>query len=115
MLSAAEPLRHSGVRLSGQTGKRRVGCVRPVWPSAFLNTVPQPACRPLVFDLTGGVPALSGGSVIDGAFLEPPRSMWKDWPAGCDDAALLAALLAAGEVSLPEIRIKGLKERKILS
>ncbi|MDR0325380.1 MAG: hypothetical protein LBI19_04700 [Oscillospiraceae bacterium] len=62
----------------------------------------------LVINLSGGTPALAGGQVIDGALLEPPRSMWKDWPAGCDNAAMLAALLATGQVALGDIRIRGL-------
>ena len=62
----------------------------------------------LVLNLTGGVPALSGGRIADGALLEPPRPMWKDWPDGCDNAAMLAALLATGQVALSDISIRGL-------
>ena len=62
----------------------------------------------LVLNFTGGVPALSGGRVVDGALLEPPRSMWREWPAGCDNAAMLAALLATGQVALTDIGIRGL-------
>jgi hypothetical protein len=63
----------------------------------------------LVLNFTGETPALPGGRVIDGAVLEPPRSMWKDWPAECDAGAMLAALLATEQVTLGEIGIRGLK------
>ncbi len=61
-----------------------------------------------VLNLTGGIPALTGGMVIDGALLEPPRSMRRDWPESCDNAAMLAALLATEQISVGEIGILGL-------
>lgn len=56
----------------------------------------------------GGTPSISGGRIADGALLEPPRSLWKDWPGDCDNTSMLAALLASGQVALPDISIRGL-------
>ncbi|MDR0293408.1 MAG: hypothetical protein LBH95_04565 [Oscillospiraceae bacterium] len=74
-------------------------------PSPKARLVPDGA---VVFNLTGGVPAVSGGRPADGAVLEPPRSLWKGWPAGCDNAAMLAALVATEQVSLGDISVRGL-------
>ncbi|MCL1807753.1 MAG: hypothetical protein FWG31_08635 [Oscillospiraceae bacterium] len=73
--------------------------------------VPQDA---LVLNLTGGIPAVSGGRVADGAVLDPPRQMRKEWPPGCDDGALLAALLATGQITLSDVGIRGLTYRDSL-
>ncbi|MDR1670025.1 MAG: hypothetical protein LBR76_08710 [Oscillospiraceae bacterium] len=62
----------------------------------------------LVLNLAGGVPALSGGRAADGALLEPPRSLLREWPEGCDNAAMLAALVAEGQLSPAEITVRGL-------
>jgi hypothetical protein len=81
----------------------------------FGVTAAQPLTVPsgaFVLNLTGFVPALSGGLVADGALLEPPRPLWKGWPAGCDNNALLAALLATGQVSLHDIKIRALTQKE---
>ncbi|MDR1692297.1 MAG: hypothetical protein LBR72_02975 [Oscillospiraceae bacterium] len=62
----------------------------------------------VVLNLTGAVPALTGGLLIDGAALEPPRSFRRNWPVGCDNGAMLAALLATEQVLTDEIGIRGL-------
>jgi hypothetical protein len=65
--------------------------------------------KSVILNLTGERLVLPGGRLIDGAVLEPPRSMWKNWPVGCDTGAMLAALLATGQISISEIRIRGLR------
>ena len=96
-----------GVPASG----RAVRAAEGFWDVCILfggNAPTRVTENALVLNLTGGNPALSGGRVVDGALLEPPRPMWKDWPEGCDNAALLAALLATGQVALSDIGIRGL-------
>ena len=83
----------------------RLWCVKP-------GKTFEAADGAVVLNLTGGVPALSGGRWFEGALLEPPRSLWKGWPLGCDTGAMLAALLATEQVSLGDIRIRGLVSKK---
>ncbi|MCL2003054.1 MAG: hypothetical protein FWG72_03490 [Oscillospiraceae bacterium] len=134
LLNAAQRLsalvRSLHIEAGGDTGavcyllRRRCGISvvgRPARPEAGILDIrilfERPAARPpalpppdgtLVLDLTGGVCAETGGRVADGALLEPPRRLWKNRPAGCDDGALLAALWAEGQITLKDVGIRGL-------
>jgi hypothetical protein len=78
---------------------------------AVITKPPAQSGNTFALDFTKFSIALPGGRIADGALLEPPRPFWKDWPAGCDSGALLAALLASGQINLADIRIRGLSHK----
>ncbi|MDR0381841.1 MAG: hypothetical protein LBH86_07630 [Oscillospiraceae bacterium] len=53
----------------------------------------------------GRVRTPPGSLVLRGAAFSPPGRLAADWPPGCDNGALLAALAAAGALSPAEVRI----------
>ena len=98
--------------LRSATGLAATGLkLKPCDIYAFFD-VPEKALpvpeHALCLNFSGGAPAVLGGVMADGALLRPPRTLWKDWPDGCDTEALLSALCAQGSVAASEIGIRGL-------
>lgn len=68
-------------------------------------SVPETA---LCLNFSGGHPAILGGITADSILLDPPRTLWRDWPNSCDTASLLSALCAQGSVMPGDMSIRGI-------